>query len=137
MRITRLNISEEEQQKLQNGFRNGDTHCFRMRCHVIILKSQGKMSKDVGDVTDMSEQSVNKWVKRYRAEGIDGLRTKLGQGRKPIINETDTAAVKQAIEDDMIRVKNAKEAWQTATGKEASEWTFKRFLGVLAQDLGE
>lgn len=137
MRITRLNISEEELQKLQNGFRNGDTHCFRMRCHVIILKSQGKMSKDVGDVTDMSEQSVNKWVKRYRAEGIDGLITKPGQGRKPIINETDTAAVKQAIEDDMIRVKNAKEAWQTATGKEASEWTFKRFLGVLAQDLGE
>ena len=31
----------------------------------------------------------------------------------------------------------AREAWQKATGKEASDLTFKRFLSALAQDISE
>ena len=43
----------------------------------------------------------------------------------------------QAIEQDRQSVSKAREAWQKATGKEASDLTFKRFLSALAQDISE
>ncbi len=44
-------------------------------------------------------------------------------------------AVRRAIEQDRQCVGKAKAAWELATGKEASNATFKRFLSALAQDI--
>ena len=83
----------------------------------------------------MSHVSVNSWVKRFLPEGIDGLQTRPGRGRKPIMDCTDEEVVRKAIEQDRQSVSKAREAWQKATGKEASDLTFKRFLSALAQDI--
>lgn len=50
---------------------------------------------------------------------------------------SDEAVVRKAIEQDRQCVSKAREAWQNATGKKASDWTFKRFLSALAQDISE
>ena len=81
--------------------------------------------------------SVNFWVKRFMQEGISGLHTRPGRGRKPIMDCTDEEVVRKAIEQDRQSVSKAREAWQKATGKEASDQTFKRFLSALAQDISE
>lgn len=78
---------------------------------------------------------VNSWVKRFEAEGIKGLETRPGRGRKPIMDSSDEEAVRIAIENDRQSVKKAKEAWQQASGKEASESTFRSFLSALARDI--
>ena len=44
-------------------------------------------------------------------------------------------AVRAAIEKDRQSVKKAKEAWRQASGKAASESTFRSFLSALAQDI--
>jgi hypothetical protein len=44
----------------------------------------GLNSMRVGEQTEMTAQSVNGWVKRFEADGIKGVRTRPGQGRKPI-----------------------------------------------------
>ncbi len=49
----------------------------------------------------------------------------------------DEEVVRKAIEQDRQSVSKAREAWQKATGKEASDLTFKRFLSALAQDVSE
>ena len=56
--------------------------------------------------------------------------TRPGQGRKPIMDCSDEEAVRKAIEEDRQSVSKAREAWQNATGKEASDITFKRFLEI-------
>jgi transposase len=38
-------------------------------------------SAQVGAQTEMTVQSVNDWVKRFEAEGIEVLHTRPGQGR--------------------------------------------------------
>ena len=48
---------------------------------------------------------------------------------------SDEEAVRKAIEEDRQSVSKAREAWQNATGKEACEITFKRFLEILVQDI--
>lgn len=65
--------------------------------------------------------------KTFLAEGINGLQTRPGRGRKPIMDCTDEEVVRKAIEQDRQSVSKAREAWQKATGKEASDLTFKRF----------
>ena len=136
-KITKIELSESERIKLNLGFKEGRSHCFRMRCKAVLLKSEGHSSKAIGEVVEMTQISVNKWVNRYLLEGISGLETRKGRGRKPIMDCSDEEAVRQAIENDRQSVNKAREAWQSAVGKEASESTFKRFLSALAQDISE
>lgn len=81
----------------------------------------------------MTHISVNSWLKRFQEEGIHGLETRPGRGRKPIMDCSDEEAVRAAIEKDKQSVKKAKEAWQKASGKEASESTFKFFIRLGAR----
>jgi transposase len=108
-----------------------------MRCKAVLLKSEGLSSEAIGKIVEMTQISVNNWVKRYLLEGISGLETRKGRGRKPIMDCSDEEAVRKAIENDRQSVNKAREAWQNAVGKEASESTFKRFLSALAQDISE
>ena len=134
-KIKKLSLPTAQRGQLESGFRNGTSHCFRMRCRAVLLKSDGLSSVQVGEQTDMSLVSVNAWVKRFLSEGISGLQTRPGRGRKPIMDCSDEEAVRAAIEQDRQSVSKAKASWQEATGKEASDLTFKRFLSVLAQDI--
>ena len=77
-KIKSILLKDSERLALETGFRQGDSHCFRMRCRAVLLKSTGLSSK--------------------------------------------------AIEQDRQSVSKAREAWQKATGKEASDLTFKRFF---------
>lgn len=106
-----------------------------MRCFAILLKSRGLKSKEIGERTEMTHISVNSWVRRFETEGISGLETRPGRGRKPIMDCSDEEAVRKAIEQDRQSVKKAKEAWQQVSGKEASESTFRAFLSALARDI--
>jgi transposase len=130
-----LELTEAQRLELESGFRLGEKHCFRMRCRAVLLKADGLSAAKAGAQTEMSFVSVNAWVKRYKEEGIDGLRTRPGRGRKPIMDSSDEEAVRRAIEQDRQCVSKAKTAWEQATGKDASEMTFKRFLSALAQDI--
>ena len=87
--------------ELESGVRDVKRHCFRMRCQSILLKSEGRSSKDVGKITGMCHVSVNTWVRRYKADGFQGLRTKPGRGRKSIIENRDTEAVISAIKANL------------------------------------
>ena len=136
MRSTlRVELSEAQRSELERGYRFGEKHCFRMRCLAVLLKAGGMPASKVGERTEMEQHAVNKWLKRYKEEGIKGLNTRPGRGRKPIMDCSDEEAVRLAIEQDRQSVNKAREAWQQASGKEASESTFKRFLAALAQDI--
>ena len=130
-----LELTEAQRLELEKGFRLGEKHCFRMRCRAVLLKADGLSATKAGAQTDMSFVSVNAWVKRYKEEGIEGLKTRSGRGRKPIMDSSDEEAVRCAIEQDRQCVSKARVAWEQATGKEVSDMTFKRFLSALAQDI--
>ena len=132
-----LELTEVERLALEKGFRLGEKHCFRMRCRAVLLKADGLSSAAAGVQTEMSQVSVNAWVKRFKSEGIDGLNTRSGRGRKPIMDCSDEEAVRRAIEQHTQCVSMARAAWEKASGKEASDSTFKCFLSALAQDISE
>lgn len=130
-----LELTEAQHLELDRGFRLGEKHCFRMRCRAVLLKSEGLSFVKAGAKTEMSFVSVNAWVKRYKEEGIDSLKPHFGRGRKPIMDSSDEEVVRRAIEQDRQCVSKARAAWEQATGKEASDMTFKRFLSALVQNI--
>jgi transposase len=128
-------LSEESKFALENGFKTGKTHAFRLRCQLILLKSEGRTSEEVALILKMCEMSVNNWTNRYNFEGISGLATKSGRGRKPIIDKaTDQTAILEIVKSNRQRLQTAKAEWEAISNKSVSSSTFKRFLKVLAED---
>ena len=134
-RIKEIQLSPMQRSALEYGYRNGSSHAFRMRCKAVLLKSQGLSSPQIGERLDMNQTTVNNWVRRFEEEGIKGLKTRPGRGRKPIIGTQDEGIIRQAIEKDRSSVLSAKAQWEAVTGKTACEETLRRFLSALAQDL--
>jgi len=121
---------------LEQGQKNGKTHTFRTRCHVILLKSTGRTSADVALIIGMTYVSVNSWVKRYKDFGIDGLQTL--PGRKPLLNkEIDKESILRAVKAHRQRLQTAKVEWEEQSGKTISISTLKSFLKVLTDDIKE
>jgi transposase len=119
-------LNESAKSALEQGQKNGKTHTFRTRCHVILLKSTGRTSADVALIIGMTYVSVNSWVKRYKDFGIDGLQTLPGRGRKPLLNkEIDKESILRAVKAHRQRLQTAKVEWEEQSGKTISISTLK------------
>lgn len=134
MRVNTPKLETSSREELEVGYRTGKRHCFRVRCHVILLKAEGRASKEVGTIVQMSHNSVNHWIKRYKDHGIVGLKNISGQGRKPKISVSeDGEAVKVLVQEHRQRVSVAQQEWEEANNKTVSRATFRRFLKELAE----
>ena len=131
-KIRTIALSAEQRQFLQQGYSKGQSHAFRKRCHVVLLKAEGRTSKDIGHIVGMHEVSVNNWLNRYEAESIAGLCTKEGRGRKRLPEEQQHAPiVRDTIAEERQRLSRAKELLEQRLGKTFSAKTLKRFLKSL------
>lgn len=131
----KLELSVAAKQALELGYKQSDSRKYSQRCHIILLKNEGLSSKAIGELLRITDQCVNKWVKRYELSGIKGLETKQGQGRKAILTkEDDENQVRMAIQKERQRLKLAKEEIEKSCGKKFSLSTLKRFLKNLSAD---
>lgn len=134
-RVNTPQLTTEAKTALEEGFRRGRKHAFRLRCQLVLLKSENRKSKEVAGIVKMCEMSVNNWLFRYATEGIAGLETKPGRGRKPLIDKSrDEASVLASVKANRQRLQTAKAEWESQSGKSASRDTLRRFLKVLADD---
>ena len=93
----------------------------------------GNTSKEVASILGTNQISVNNWVKRYNCQGISGLYTQVGRGRKPILDkEADREKVEEAVKKERQRLKHAKDELEKNLGKEFSMKTLHRFLKQLS-----
>lgn len=129
-------LKESERTELETLFKKSDNPSLRKRCQTILLKADGRLSKDVGKIVGMSHVSVNSWLNRYKSEGITGLLIKPGRGCKPKIDkQTDETEIVALVKKHRQRLETAKAEWETNSGKSVSRDTFRRFLKVLGDDI--
>lgn len=134
-KVKQLNLTLDEQTALEQGYKSTGSFVFSQRCQMILLKNQGRSSKEIAGILITNELSVNQWVQRYEQQGIKGLQTKKGQGRKPILDVlADQAVVKAVVKKERQRLKLAKAELEAALGKAFSVRTLKRFLKNLTAD---
>lgn len=131
-------LSESAKLALAHDFKTSQVHSYRMRCQVILLKSTGRKSQEVGEITGMTYVSVNAWVKRYKDFGIEGLQTQPGRGRKRILDkETDKESILKSVKANRQRIQTAKAEWEKESGRSVSLSTLKVFLKALTDDTNE
>jgi transposase len=137
-RTIKITLDDNQRIALEKGYRSANNHAFRVRCQMVLLKSEGRKSKEIADVLGFCEQAVNSWLWRYKENGIEALKTKAGRGRKSILREaTDSALVREAVQKHRQRISLAKSDLERSLGKEFSEKTLIRFLKNLTADTNE
>lgn len=95
------NITEEEKKLLEQGFKGGKSHQFRRRCQAILLSFTGQDVHNLSEIFLVKKQTVYEWMDRWETGGIEGLKTKAGQGKKPTLrldNKDHVKGVEKAVE---------------------------------------
>lgn len=136
-RIIKIGLNDNQRQELENGYRNGKSHSFRTNCHLVLLKSEGRKSTEIASFLGITEQKVNRWLWRYKADGLKGLEIRTGRGRPSILQTTDTESVKSAVQKHRQRISQAKVELERSLGKEFSQKTLERFLKNLTAAINE
>ncbi len=133
-RSIHIDLTAEQRAELEHGYRQGKTHVFRQRCHMVLLKADKRTSADVAEIVGVCAQTVNGWLWRYKHAGLKGLETQPGQGRRSILREAeDAAAVRGAVADHRQRIALARAELEQRLGKTFSEKTLRRFLKQSGQ----
>ena len=130
-----VELSPEQRAALEKGYRKGTSHAFRTRCRMVLLKSEKRSSLEVADILGCCEIVVNNWLRRYEEEGIEGLKTRPGRGRKPILSTQDPKhlqAVKAEIAKHPQSVKTVIAKLDEKLDVRMHPDTLKRFLKKLA-----
>ncbi len=134
-RINTPTLVASAKAELETRYRTHPSHAVRTRCQLVLLKAEGRNSKEVAGIVKLCEMSVNNWLARYKAEGIAGLVTKPGRGRKPIIcTEEDRQKALELIKENRQRLQTAKAEWEAQQGKAIGRDAFRRFLKALVDD---
>jgi transposase len=108
-RTIKIELNLQQRAELENGCRNGKTLVFRQPCQMVLLKAEGRKSKEVAGILGSCEQAVNTWLWRYKSEGIKGLQTKPGQGRVAILQvRQDAASVRLSVAQHRQRLSQAR-----------------------------
>jgi len=123
-----IQLTDEQRQELENGYRNGNSHGFRARCQMVLLKSEKRTSVEITKILGGCEMAVNNWLKRYEEEGIKGLEIRKGRGRKAILEERDWERVKEQVKLARQRISQARAELERSLEKPFSHSTLKRYL---------
>ncbi len=76
-------LTPEEQQALQQRYRQTDKADTRSRCQMILLSAAGHNVAQIATLTFFDQDSVLFCLDRYEAEGLDGLEDRPRAGRPP------------------------------------------------------
>jgi transposase len=136
-RNIKIELSDNQRKELENGYRNGKSHSFRTNCQIVLLKSEGRFSKQIADFLGSSEQKVNRWLWRYKTQGLQGLEIRAGRGRPAILQIDNIESIKEAVKRHRQRISIARAELQKTLGKEFSGKTLERFLKNLTAGINE
>lgn len=130
----KLELTPSQYHELEAQYKNGKTHALRKRAQMMLLKHQGKSSLEIAGILGCCEVVVNTWRQRFEAQGIKGLETKPGRGRKPILDDQeDLEPVRKAVQANRQRLSVAKEELEEALGKSMSLFTLKRYVKKMVR----
>ena len=97
-------LNTEEKAGLEHEKKHGKSETYRKRCHAILLSNRGYTVDEITGFLEVSNGSVYTWFSKWKKLGIEGLKTKPGQGRKATLcidNSKHVEGVKKAAKKSM------------------------------------
>ena len=100
----------------------------RMRAHIILLSAEKYTIEQIAEIYHIQRDTVSICLTRWESNGLVGLLDKPRSGRPRLLTPEEEELALKFIEEDQRNSKKAQSLLQRETGKEISEWTFKRTL---------
>lgn len=127
MKPIRLSPQSEEQiQALDELYRHSKDGRLRQRAQIVLLAAeQGMVAPQIAAIVRLNEESVRRWLKRYEAEGIEGLKDDPRPGMAPVVTPEYRAQLVAAVRRR-----------PRSLGQPFSLWTCQRLADYLADETG-
>jgi transposase len=127
MKPIRLSPQSVEQiEVLDKLYRTSKDGRMRQRVQIILLAAEkGMVAAQIAEIVRLSEESVRQWLKRYHAEGIEGLKDKPWPGMEPTVTEEYRTKLVSAVR-----------CRPRSLGLPFSMWTLQRLADYLAEVTG-
>ncbi len=85
-RSTKLSVTltEDDRRQLEAWVRATTVPAgLSRRARIVLLRAQGESISQIGRIVGIRRRFVDRWIKRFLAEGPAGLHDRSGRGRKP------------------------------------------------------
>jgi transposase len=118
--------SPEQLEALEELYRTTKDVRLRTRSQMMLLAAEKHwVAHEIAEIVREDEQTVRRWMKRYMAEGIEGLKDAPRPGATP--------KVTPAYEAELLRVVRLR---PRSMGLEFSLWTLQRLADYMAEETG-
>ena len=119
-------VSSVEHAELDKLYRHAQKPRLRTRAQMILLLfEQGMIASEVASIVRCCEQTVRNWIRRFNAEGTEGLRDR-PRPRDPV-------KVTSEYRDRLLQVVRRR---PRAMGQPYSLWTLQRLADFMAEETG-
>ena len=127
MKAIRLPPQDAEHiEALEQLYRKSKDGRLRLRAQIILLAAEQRMvAPQIATIVRLNEESVRKWLKRYQAEGVEGLKDNPRPGMEPTVTE-----------EYRTKLVNAVRRRRRSLGLPFSMWTLQRLADYLAEETG-
>lgn len=92
-----LDSARLEPEKIRDLLKSKEEYKVALRLQMVYLIHQGKSSREVADIYQVSFKQVLNWVHRFEREGLEGLIDRGGKGRKPNLSVKEMSQIKNTI----------------------------------------
>jgi len=124
--IQLLPQTAEQMQVLEELYRTTKDVRIRQRVQIVLLAAEKKLvAAEIAEIVRLDEQSVRRWLKRYIAEGIEGLKDAPRPGAPATVTEEYRAKLVSAVRRRPRSI-----------GQPFSLWTCQRLADYLAEETG-
>jgi transposase len=121
-------LSEVEKQTLKEAHRKHPQFRARHRAQALLLNARGYTIAQLQSIFEVGRDTVSSWLDHWELDGIVGLLDEVRSGRPPIFTREEQHQFKTYVDENPHQLKEAAARLQEEVGKEASLYTYKRFL---------
>jgi transposase len=119
-------MSNDSVTEIQREFRRSDEAKYIHRLHGVLLVLNGLSSVKAAGILNEPQRTVAEWVKRYRQDGLLGLRDAERSGRPKLLELREESVLIKALKHSPQKFALSGDQW---TGKLVSQF-LKREFGI-------
>ena len=119
-------LAPEQLAELEKLYRTTRNVRLRTRAQMVLLAAERHLTAaQIAEIVRASEETVRRWLKRYLAEGVEGLR-----------DEPQPGAPRRVTEEYLERMIHAVRRRPRSLGMPFSLWTLQRLADYMAESTG-
>lgn len=115
-------LFDEEWEDLEEMIQESENDVPTQRLMIVLLSAQGHRVQEISSEVDLHPINVRKWIHRFNADGIDGLRSGKSPGRPPVFNNKQRKRIVEIAKQDPRKL-----------GRAFSQWSLQRLRKYLIE----